>query len=187
MKRVSFLRNVGAALVLSLLGGAGFAGLRIVFGPALALESVIAGLAGAYVLYLLAQAPHATGRVVAFSAWLAGTAAALMFAPHVGVLLCAEVLMVWLVRSLYFHASALAALADLLLCGLALGAGIWAAEQSGSVFMTLWCFFLVQALFVCIPRNLPRPRADDASQVVDDFSQAHRAAQAAVRRLVNQR
>ena len=187
MKRVGFLRNVGVALVLSLLGGAGFAGLRAMVDPALAFQWLIAGLAGAYVLYLLVKAPHATGRVVTFAAWLAGTAAALIFATHVGVLLCAQVLMIWLVRSLYFHASAFAALADLLLSGLALGAGIWAAEQSGSVFMTLWCFFLVQALFVCIPGNLPRPQASDAAQMADDFSQAHQAAQAAVRRLANQR
>ena len=187
MKRAGFLRNVGVALVLSLLGGAGFAGLRVALAPAMALEWVITGLAGVYVLYLLVNAPYTTGRIAAFAAWLAGTAAVLMFTPHFGGLLCAQVLAVWLLRSLYFHTGVFAALADLLLSGLALGAGIWAAEQSSSVFMALWCFFLVQALFVCIPGNLPRASASDTERALDDFSQAHQAAQAALRRLVNQR
>jgi len=187
MKRVGFLSNVGVALLLSLLGGAGYAGLRLALGPATALQVVVAGLAGGYLLYLLMRAPERTGRVVAFSAWLAGTAAALMFSPHLGVLLCAQVLMIWLLRSLYFHSSAFAALADLLLSALAVGAGIWAAEQSGSLFMTAWCFFLVQALFVCIPAKFPRSQEDRDASAPDTFMHAHRAAESAVRRLVNQR
>ena len=187
MKRAGFLGNVAAALGLSLLGGAGFAGLRVIAGPVFALELVIAGVAGGYLLYLLARAPQSSGRLVAFFAWLVGTGAAFVFSPNLSVLLCSQVLMIWLLRSLYFHSSVFSAIADLALSALALGAAIWAAEQSNSVFMTIWWFFLVQALFVCIPARFPYADRDRQAPAPDAFMGAQRAADAAVRRLVNQR
>ncbi len=188
MKRVGFLGGVGVAAILSLAGGAGFAGLSAMVSPAVALPWLIAAVAGAYIGFLLAKSPSRPGRLVALAAWLVATAAALAIAPHAGIVLVTQLLGIWLVRSLYFHTSVLAALADLLLNALAVGAGIWAAQQSGSVFMALWCFFLVQALFVYIPANFPRTAADnEQTPAVDAFSQAHRCAEEAVRRLVNQR
>ena len=187
MKRLGFFSGVLLALVLSLLGGVSFAGLRLVLEPMLALQLVIAGLAGGYLLYLLAKAEERSGRLVAFAAWLIGTVVALVFSTHLGLVLCAQVLMIWLVRALYYHSTAFAALADLLLSVLALSAGIWAAEQSASLFMSVWCFFLVQALFVCIPKRFPRAEQTASVGNPDPFAQAHRAAESAVRRLVNQR
>ncbi|MGH8652343.1 MAG: hypothetical protein ACREYE_09290 [Gammaproteobacteria bacterium] len=66
---------------------------------------------------------------------------------------------------IHFHADArsaqhrlhvLSALADLGLNALGLTAAIWAVKQSGSLFASIWCFFLVQALFVAIPARLSR-------------------------------
>ena len=67
----------------------------------------------------------------------------------------------------------------------ALAAGIWAATQTGSLFLSLWCFFLVQALFVAIPVNMNRKTAPGSSQrdPEDRFQHAHRVAESALRRL----
>ena len=56
---------------------------------------------------------------------------------------------------------------------------------SGSLFLSIWSFFLVQALFVAIPTRL-RQKAGDrgpARDSEDPFQRAHRAAEAALRKL----
>jgi hypothetical protein len=60
-------------------------------------------------------------------------------------------------------------------------AAIGAAVQTGSLLLSLWSYFLVQALFTTIPT---RASAGPASTNEDDaFERAHRVAEAAVRRL----
>ena len=88
-------------------------------------------------------------------------------------------------RSLYFYSSVLPALTDLMLSGLGLAAAVWAAGQTGSVFLSLWCFFLVQALFVVIPTRIRRRHSESSlgPDGLDRFQRAHRSAEAAVRRL----
>ena len=94
---------------------------------------------------------------------------------HVGTL--------WLVRSVYFHKSGLAAIADLGLNALALAGAVWAASRTGSVFAALWCFFLVQAALVLIPARLVPRRPGTPAVAEDRFGRALRNAKAAVRRL----
>ena len=94
--------------------------------------------------------------------------------------------LIWLVRSLYFYASVVSALTDLGLSGLALAAAVWAVTHTGSLFLAIWCFFLVQALFVAIPHALSgkaAPGIQPAADRDDRFERAHRAAEAAVRKL----
>jgi hypothetical protein len=78
-----------------------------------------------------------------------------------------------------------AALIDLGLSGLSLAAAIWAAHQSGSVFLTVWCFFLVQALFVHIPTHIGRRGEPDHEDLegAHRFERAHHAAESALRKL----
>ena len=62
---------------------------------------------------------------------------------------------------------------------------VWAATETGSPFLSIWSFFLVQALFVAIPvrvgGNHREPQPEDHHD--ERFERAHRAAQAALRRL----
>jgi hypothetical protein len=53
------------------------------------------------------------------------------------------------------------------------------------VFLGIWCFFLVQALFVAIPKRINRkPGAVPAGhESADRFQHAYRAAETAVRKL----
>jgi hypothetical protein len=175
--------GLGAALVLSACGAALLAAMTPLLGPATALRAVIALLGLAYVLYAVGLSGERVGRittivcwiVVASGAWLAG----LPFAGYVLVHLGA----VWLVRSLYYYSGLLPALADLGVTALGAAFAAWAALRSDSAWLVLWCFFLVQAFHVLIPASLTK-RGSAAAAVVDDaFARAHRAAEAAARRL----
>ncbi|MDH3641722.1 MAG: hypothetical protein OES38_06480 [Gammaproteobacteria bacterium] len=186
MKRPGFFNGVLAALILAIIAGAAFAGLGAVFATASILQLIVTSLAGAYVAYLLGRSPDRTGRVATLVIWTLAALAGWALAPNLAVLLCLHVLMIWLVRVLHYHSGVLTALADLGLSCLALASAIWAAQQSGSLFMAVWCFFLVQALFVAIPKSFAAeiPSADGET---DDFQRAYRAAESAVRRIATQR
>ena len=73
--------------------------------------------------------------------------------------------------------------------GLALSGAIWAAVQSGSLFLSIWSFFLVQALFVGIPSSISRRPGSKAAgpDPEDRFQRAHRVAEAALRKLSSAR
>jgi hypothetical protein len=185
MKRPTFFEGVAVALTASLVGGALYAALTPAFGSGAVLRLLIAGVSFGYVVYLLTRSRGRIGRptalatwaVVAGAGWLLGLSLPLYLAVHLGA--------VWLIRSLYFHASLLAALLDLGLNGLGLGALIWAATLSGSLFLSIWCFFLVQALFVAIPARMHRGPAHvpPARGGEDRFERAYRVAQSALRKL----
>jgi hypothetical protein len=90
---------------------------------------------------------------------------------------------VWIIRALYFHSSVLPALLDLGLCALAGLAAIATARHSHSMFLTIWSFFLVQALFVAIPPLINTRRIEPADHSQQRFKRALRTAEDAVRRM----
>ena len=183
MKQPTFLEGVAVALAASLAGGILHTGLTAVSGGG-ALRPVVTALALGYMLYLLARSRERVGRIAAVGLWVLVTILMWLLEPpllvfvvgHIGALL---------LRSLYFHAGTLAAFADLGLNAFALAAAFWALAQSGSLVLGLWSFFLVQAMFVAIPPAFPHRRAPDTDPAAADgrFRQAHRVAEAAVRRL----
>ena len=182
----SLFRGVFVALALSLVGGATFAGLSHLVDPVTALRLVVALLGGSYGCWLISRSNARIGRVTAVAGWSAA-ALALVFSPiTLPLYLLVHVALIWLIRSLYFHTSVLPALFDLALSGLGIAAAVWAAEQSNSVFLASWCFFLVQSFFVVIPRTL-RDRSTPPAHLPDDinqpFQRAQRTAEAALRRI----
>jgi hypothetical protein len=189
MKRPTFLGGVGVALAASIAGGVLFAMLSSVFTRGPALHVIIAGLGLGYILYLLRHSGKRIGRLSVVSLWAVVAVIAWFAAPSLWSVIAAHLGLIWLVRSLYFHGSVLIALADLGLVVVGLMAAIWAVRQAGgSLVPGLWCFFLVQALFVMLPANLQRrDNAESAIQAEDAFQHAHRAARAAVRRLSSMR
>lgn len=183
-RQPSFARGLGAAFVLAICGGALLAALAPWLGGGTALRAVIALVAFAYVLYVVGVSSERVGRittvvgwcVVAGGAWLVGL-------PLVGYVLV-HVGLVWLVRSLYHYSGVLPALVDLGLSLLGAAFAAWAAQRSGSAGLALWCFFLVQAFHALIPATLTK-RDASATVTEDAFTNAHRAAEAAVRRLTS--
>lgn len=183
IKRPSFLQGVLVALLLSFFGGAVFVTLKVLLAPGLLLRTVIALLALAYVLYLLSRSRERTGRIVCIVLWTLIATITWVLHPPLLLYVLVHAGLIWLIRSLYFHASVLAALADLGLSALSLAAAIWATSQSHSLMLALWCFFLVQALFVAIPASLRSSTATQETSGDEGFQRAHRCAEAALRRL----
>jgi hypothetical protein len=180
MKQPTFLEGVAVALASSLAGGVLYTALGTVFPGVPVTRLLIAGLGLAYVVYLLGRSPERVGRVTAAAAWLL-TAGVLWFThPPLLLYVFLHLGAIWLIRSLYFYSSALSALADLGLSGLALAAGVTALTRTGSVTLGIWCFFLVQALFVVIPKSVTRKPGHSGE---DRFQHAYRAAEGAVRKL----
>jgi len=185
MKQPTFLEGVGIALAISLAGSVLYTAMDAVFPGVQVLRLLIAGSGLAYVVYLLGRSPERVGRITAAAAWLLVAGVLWFTQPPLLLYICVHLGTLWLIRSLYFYSSALSALADLGLNGLALAAAIWAVTRTGSVFLGIWCFFLVQALFVAIPKRINRkPGAVPAGhESADRFQHAYRAAETAVRKL----
>ena len=179
----SFAHGLGAAFVLSVCGAAVLAALSPWLGSAVGVRAVIALLGFSYVLYVIGRSGERVGRittiacwcVIASAVWLAGLPLVAYVLVHVGL--------VWLVRSLYHYSGLLPALADLGVSLLGAAFAAWAAQRSGSAWLALWCFFLVQAFHALIPPTLAQRGGDAAVDTADAFARAHRAAESAVRRL----
>jgi len=177
----SLAYGIGVAVVLAFAGSALFAGLTMWLTPHAALRWVATLLAAGYGLYLLASTAQRTGRITAVACWCAGAVFIATFVDSLALFLIAHTAMIWLLRTLYFHSSIIAALADLGLSALALAAAVWAAASSASVWLAIWCLFLTQALFVLLPRLSPSSTRDEGNN--SDFERARRSADAALRRL----
>ncbi|MEN8206032.1 MAG: hypothetical protein ABFS24_08465 [Pseudomonadota bacterium] len=185
MKQPTFLEGVSVAITISLAGSMLFTAMGVVLPGVPLLRLLIAGIGLAYVVYLLNRSPEHVGRITAAAAWLLVAGILWFTEPPLLLYVFVHLGAIWLIRSLYFYSSALSALADLGLNGLGLAAAIWAVTRTGSVFLGIWCFFLVQALFVTIPKSINRkPGTGHAGHEREDrFHRAHRVAEAAVCKL----
>lgn len=200
MKTPSFWEGVWLALLASLAAGALFSALTWVWPSGPVLRLLVTGLGLAYGIYLLARAQERVGRLTALLAWLAIASLLWLWLPPLMWFLLVQAGMVWLLRSLYYHRSVLTALVDLALSGFSLALALWAAASSGSLLLSVWCFFLVQALIVSHLggsglSNLtggrfysPPPSAGGAGGegASDRFQTAHRAAETALRKIASQ-
>ncbi len=189
MSAPTFVRGAGVGLVLSLVGAALFAMITTVVSPGLAMRGLVALLAFAYVLWLLRSSKERAGRIAVMVFWLIAAAASLVLSPPFLLYVLIHAGLIWLVRSLYFYSGIVPAALDLGLSLLAVSAAVWATTWSGSVFLAIWCFFLVQALFVAIPSDVTSSERAPAAHPPqhDGFQRAHRAADAALKRLATHR
>jgi hypothetical protein len=182
MKTLSFWPAVALALAISVLGWV----LHSVIGGfvdiGVSLRVVVLVAAMLQVLALLATHPQRSGRVVAAGAGLALSGLLVLVDPALPVWLVAQTGFIWLLRSLQRYDSLLTASADALLSGFALSAAIATAMHTRSLFLSLWCYFLVQALAAFLPRRLPAA-APPTAACVNDFEASFRTAEAALRRL----
>lgn len=184
MKRPAFLEGVAVAVLAALLGGGLHAVFAVMFSPGAAARLLVAALNLGYILYLLTHSSGRVGRITALASWSVLAIAAWWLAPSLPVYALLHLAALWLVRSLYFQGGILAGLLDGGLCGLGLGAALAALIQTGSIVLAIWCFFLTQALFTAIPAGWPGKTVPD--RLIDDrFEQAHRSAEAALRRILS--
>jgi hypothetical protein len=189
MKRPSFFEGVGVALAASLVGGVLFTVLATLFAGGFVLRGVIAALGLLYLLYLLRRSAERVGRVTTLTLWLVAALAIWLLGLSLPLYLLSHLGLLWLVRSLYFHAGLIGAFADLGLVLFGLAAAVWAWLVTNSPALSLWCFFLVQALFALIPARITGKRVGTRASAVeeDPFQHAYRTAQAAVTKLSGMR
>jgi hypothetical protein len=185
MKKVTFWNGVVFALLGSLIGSIGFFAFTFVFSEDCTIRLLTSGLALAYILYLLINSQERTGRITVLGAGFILWIMLWIIYPPLTVFIVLHVLAIWLIRSLYRYASLISSLADLGLNALSIASALWALHHTGSLFLTFWCFFLVQALFVYIPTGIKKANLakDDIPDSESDFNRAYQTAEAAVRKL----
>lgn len=187
MRQANFIQGALVAAVLAFAASATIAALTPFLGTAAVLRLVIPGLALCYLLYLFSQSTARVGRITALTIWSCVAAITWWASPSLPLYLLIHVLAVWLLRSLYFYSGVLPATADLGLSAFSVIAMVWAVSRTGSAFLAIWCFFLVQALFVAIPPALRsnRGRSTDEPLATDRFERARRQADRALRQLAS--
>lgn len=192
MRHPSFLHGVVIAFVLAAVAGAALSVLASLFSVAFLVRFVVTGAAGAYIVYLLYCTESRVGKVTTLSLWGASVLAIWFLTPSFTGFVIAHGGLIWLVRAFYFYPSLWLALLDLGLCAVALIASVATAKHTGSAFLSLWCFFLVQALFVSFPSRIRTSTNGGGrtnthnNHTVDSFEKAYRSADAALRRLSTQ-
>jgi hypothetical protein len=185
MKQATFSEGILIALLSSVSAAAIFMTLSTIFLGDNIFRVLVAGLSFTYIMYLLLRSHENVGRVTTTVLWFLITISSAIFTPSLVFYTGIQLLMIWLIRSLYYYSSVLTSLLDLGLTGISLITAIWAWTVSQSVFLTFWSFFLVQALFVYIPKKIRTNKSVQAKQRLssDKFEEAYRCAELAVRNL----
>lgn len=183
MNQPGFFEGVAVALVLSIIGSAFAWVLTPVFGRSGVMYLLITGISFVYIVYLLARSRERVGRITTVALWIAVTGLAWLVGLPWLLLGLVQVGCIWLVRSLYYYSSVLTSIMDLGLTAFSVVVSFWAAAHSGSLFLGMWTFFLMQALFVAFPKQW-RDRGGARQMTQDEaFQRAYRSAEAAVRKL----
>ncbi len=188
MNKPGLFEGIIVAIVISLAGGI-LAELVAVFAPThMGIRLWLPLLVSGYLIYLLKRSEDHKGRIVMLTLWFFLTLGGLLLDASLITFIVIQLAAIWIIRSLYFHASVLPSLLDLGLVGLGQIAAVWALLQTGSVMTAIWSFFLTQSLFVLIPafkRN--RDLGNHHNPVEQNrFQSAHRVALDAVRKLSTQ-
>ena len=185
MNKPSFFEGVLIALIASLAGSAGYFALSFIFSEESAVKLIVAGLTLAYLLYLFSRSRIKTGRFILITAWCFCMLALWLINPSLTLFIICQGLAIWLIRSWFFSSTLLSSLADFGLTAFSLATAFWACAQTGSLFLTLWCFFLIQALFAHITSGGKASKAAKTGVRIypDDFRRAYQNAEAAVRKL----
>lgn len=186
MNKPGFIESVVVALVLSIAGSIGFSVIGVVCNDYDTWRVLIVAISFGYSIYLLGRSQQHTGRIIVTVSWLLMSVAIWLIEPPLLYYALVHLASLWLIRSLYFHTSILSTLLDFGLIALGVAVALWALIHSGSPLLSLWCFFLVQAVFVTIPGRIkPVPTNQDTSKSNVKFQQALRNAQSALSSLTH--
>lgn len=190
MRRPAFSEGIIVAILISLVVTVAFTVLSSFFPTRWLLQAMIAGVSFSYICYLLVRSQEKTGRLTVIALWAVVTVITWLFSPSTIITLFVQVGLIWLVRALYYYTSLIVALIDLGLSLFAIAAAIWTLLYTNSLFLSVWCFFLIQALFAVLPTDLTsglfntkKRRNNQTSSQDDVFEQAYLSAQSALRQL----
>jgi hypothetical protein len=185
MKNLHFGGGIAVALLLAFLSSV----LLAVFSPDLSgtafIRLLVPILVFAYLLYLNRLRSNKTGQITSLVLWCL-FAMALWFLPlALQEFVLLHTLALCLLRSSYFHHRLTTTALDLCLGLFALAVAYWAMVYAGSIFLSVWCFFLVQAGFVSISSQRASKaethKSDGAG--INRFERARRKAEHALQQL----
>ncbi len=190
MKTATFSEGLLVALVLSIFGALSFYFFNYIIPTNSGLYLTVSLLSFFYLIYLIARSEIKTGRIIAFSLWAVITISSWLLLLPFSIFLLVQISIIWILRSLYFYSSLLSSLTDLILTGLSISAAIWAGLHTGTLFLALWSFFLMQSLFVLIPKSLKPLNIDNGAAELDNdsndaFNRAYQTAKHALGKLSN--
>ena len=180
MKPFTFGANVMAALALSLTAVVVKTALMPLLGMADAARVMLLVLSLGYLFFLLQRLSPRFGLALIAASWIAQACLLLLFNPSWLVWLLSQVSVLWLMRCALRYQHLSQWLADAVLNGLALCAGISVQLYSHSLGMSVWSYFLVLALITFIPVHGSVAVGTDAAT---SFHQSRRSAENALRRL----
>ncbi len=187
MNRPRFGENVLLAVVFSLVVSAAVTVRSGFFPTRWLLNMVITAIGFAYVVYLLYRSREKTGRVAVVTVWLGVALLIWLFSPSMLISLFLHTGVIWLIRALYYHNSVLIALLDLGLVVAGIGVSLWTLLHTHSLLLSVWVFFLIQALFTLLPESIAARKSVRSKRQPDDsFETAYQAAQSALRNLSTQ-
>ena len=188
MNSSPLLKGILFALVSSLLGSIFHFALSPVLSDGFLIKLLISTLNLSYLVYLFSQSEERIGRLSVLVAWFLLTLTLWYLLPSILLFTFSQLITIWLVRSLYFYSSVISSLIDLALNGVSLTAALWASHHTNSLFLTIWCFFITQAFFVLIPTHINNKPSNDkpSTHNGNNFQQAYRAAESAIKQLSTQ-
>lgn len=182
MGKTSLLHGILAACLLSAISVPLWTGLQWLGGSGM--TGLIAALGLGYIAYLLAVSPSRRGRVVLGVGSAVILLGLYLTSPIVAMAIVLTVGTIWLVRSVLYHSGILPVIWDGALCTVSVICALGTALSTHSLWLTVWVFFLLQALFVCMPQRFSRSQHRRSGRLPsgqdDAFARAHRAAEDAL-------
>jgi len=174
--RPTFAQGVVIALTLSIAGAALQALLVPWFAEGFVERLLIVLLSFSYFIWV--SRGHRWGQLAAVTVWIGVALVIWLLADSSASFLFAHLALFSLSRMAFLKPGVTRCLFDIALVAAGVLVATWAATTTGSLVLTLWCFFLIQAV---IGLRLGRSRA--APPAVDPFERSYRTAQAALKRL----
>ena len=188
MKTATFFEGVFIALIIGFISSVLLFTLSSFFPTNILIRGLISGISIAYIVYLLSRSNERLGRIIVMTILLISISTLWFAWPPITFFIFGHMTIIWLVRSLYFYSSLVSSLTDLALNFSSLFIAFAVANHTDSIFLTLWCFFLMQALFVLIPKSIQKPNSHSSISLNNDeeFQHSFQAAQAAFQQLSKQ-
>jgi len=184
-KSPTLLEGSILALVLSIAASLFFSIMSSLLSGGFVFRILVSLICLIYLLYLFSRSQEKTGKITVFSLWLLAALLNHLLTDSVLFYITIHISIIWLVRSLYFYNSVLSSLIDLFVTTAALLLSIISWNHTGSLLLSIWCFLLIQSLFVFIPRQAWRSSGYVPSTTMTNvtFENAYNNAEAALKKL----
>ncbi len=188
MKTITLIEGIAVALAISL-AAVPTAMLVSFLMPAIIASKVVVGLtAYSYILYILSKSRSTVGKATFGASALAAFLFAVAYGFHWMPFIILLAGCIWAARSFFFAQGFISAALHGGLCLLGVAGAIWAFSVNRSVFAPVWCFFLIQALWIFIPPCFSKVRISSveipSKRKEDRFQRSFRAAETALSEVI---